>query len=330
MKTRFLFVLSLFVLFITELNAQNNQLYPYLGKKRYGYVDDKFLPAIAEQFTYAEPFSNGLAIVSDRNGSGIYPPYVGLINSTGKWILPSDYDQIEPFYEGYSVVKKGRYLGLIDTTGGLILPLRYEDIMRYGSGLIGVKEGYYWGYADPFGNIKIPYQFDKITPFEGNRAMVKQHNSWIMIDKSGRQIFNGEWDLSDGFSEGLASVRFFGGDFGFIDSTGRNIIPTRFENVRLFHEGRAAIRKDGFWGFIDKNGNQISKPVYYEVQDFSEGLAAVDYKGKWGYIDITGRVVVSAIYNDVEPFKNGLARVKDNHNTYYYIDKTGKVVYSYQ
>ncbi len=318
------------LLSLTVSSQNSNQLYPYLGKKRFGYVDNQFKQAISEDFSFAGPFIHGLAIASDQPSSGLFSAQLGLINTSGNWVLKCNYDKIYPFFEGYAVVKKGNNYGMVDTTGGIVMPLRFEELDQYGSGLIGYRDGFIWGFTDAFGNIKIPAQFDNITPFDGNRCFVKLYSKWIIIDKTGKQINAGEWDLTDGFSEGLAGVKFLGGEFGFIDSTGRISIPSRFENVRPFKNGRAAVRLDGLWGFIDKTGAQISKPVYYEVQDFSEGMAAVEYKGKWGYIDSSGRVIVSAVYTEAEPYYNGLARVKDSRGTWFYLDKSGKVVYSYR
>ncbi|MGL4375735.1 MAG: WG repeat-containing protein, partial [Microcoleaceae cyanobacterium] len=42
------------------------------------------------------------------------------------------------------------------------------------------------------------------------------------------------------------------------------------------------ILKNGKWGFIDKNGKVIVKPKYDEVRNFSEGLAAVKIGNKLG------------------------------------------------
>ena len=42
--------------------------------------------------------------------------------------------------------------------------------------------------------------------------------------------------------------------YGFIDRTGKIVIPLRFEDVQSFSEGRAGVKLAGKWGYIDKNG----------------------------------------------------------------------------
>jgi hypothetical protein len=49
---------------------------------------------------------------------------------------------------------------------------------------------------------------------------------------------------------------------------------------------------------------------------------------KWGYIDNSGMMVIPANdFSNANPFHNGLARVVTNHETYGYINKTGRFVW---
>ena len=42
------------------------------------------------------------------------------------------------------------------------------------------------------------------------------------------------------------------------------------------------------WGFMDLSGRQVIPAVFDEVRPFSEGLAVVRLRGKWGFIDKQG------------------------------------------
>lgn len=70
-------------------------------------------------------------------------------------------------------------------------------------------------------------------------------------------------------------------------------------------------------GYIDTTGKTVVPPIYSLVHGFSEGLASVaieDRKGnlKWGYIDTTGKEVIPLIYDDASDFSGGQAVVVKN------------------
>ena len=89
------------------------------------------------------------------------------------------------------------------------------------------------------------------------------------------------------FSEGLASVNVVW-KWGFIDKTGKQVIPCLYDDADSFSEGLATVKVGIKWGFIDKTGKQIIPCLYDEVFSFSEGLAPVEVGGKWGFVDKYG------------------------------------------
>src|SRR5882672_1592404 len=64
--------------------------------------------------------------------------------------------------------------------------------------------------------------------------------------------------------------------YGYIDGTGKIIIPIQFDNANEFHEGLALVITAGKKVFIDTNGRAVIAPDFDLVNDFSEGLAAVN------------------------------------------------------
>ena len=53
---------------------------------------------------------------------------------------------------------------------------------------------------------------------------------------------------------------------------------------------------NGKWGFVDINGIVVIPFKYDRVRDFKEGIAAVKHNGNWGCIDITSALVVPMVY----------------------------------
>ena len=79
------------------------------------------------------------------------------------------------------------------------------------------------------------------------------------------------------------------GKYGTIDTTGRYVIPARFEELWFFSENLGRIKLSGKYGFIDKNGDIVIPCQYDEAWAFVDGLARVKINGHWGYIDTTGK-----------------------------------------
>jgi hypothetical protein len=94
------------------------------------------------------------------------------------------------------------------------------------------------------------------------------------------------------------------------------------------------VEQNNKWGYIDKTGRLIIPFKFEAAQDFSEGLAAVKIKEKTGYIDETGNFVIPPRFLASFPFSGGLALVitrrfkKDGYemNQLGYSDRSGKVV----
>ena len=86
----------------------------------------------------------------------------------------------------------------------------------------------------------------------------------------------------------------------------------KWKEIREYNEGLAGVRNaDGRWGFIDKSGRLVIPYQWKKVLWFSEGLAGVqDDNEKWGFIDMTGKVALPFVWSNVQWFKNGRVRVQ--------------------
>lgn len=125
---------------------------------------------------------------------------------------------------------------------------------------------------------------------------------------------------------------------GYIDKTGKFVIPPQFLIANSFSEGLAHVC-DPRGSYIDKTGKFVIDKPYYVGGDFHEGLAWVAVpKTKWsdvnrpgdqllyGFIDKTGKIVIPARYRFAADFSEGLALVMpQGAEKMGFIDKTGKM-----
>ncbi len=117
--------------------------------------------------------------------------------------------------------------------------------------------------------------------------------------------------------------------YGYIDKSGKFIIPPQFDTSGFYNDGIAAVEVDGKYGFIDKQGDFVIPLQFHSAYDFSEGLAAVSIDGnKYGYINKAGTVVIPPTFKDADYFSDGLALVRtkatDGAIHEHYIDTSGE------
>jgi len=106
------------------------------------------------------------------------------------------------------------------------------------------------------------------------------------------------------FSGGLAAVKREG-KWGFVNGYGQEIVRCRYDEVRDFEEAgirnyMAAVRRGDRWGFVNKEGKEVVPFRYEEVRGFFWGVAAVKRNGKWGFVNEEGHEVVRCQYGETE------------------------------
>lgn len=164
-KSMLRFLAGLFLIFLLPLPAFSAVEYDLIPAPdqggRWGYVDAKTKKTvIAPRYRKAEFFADGLAIVA-----GVSAGY-GLIDRTGREILPLQYDAVERARLSYAspeeasglfLIRKGEEKGVVRADGSWVLPMgKYEDIHFYREGYFRF-DGSFWidgkTYHPPAGHV---------------------------------------------------------------------------------------------------------------------------------------------------------------------------------
>lgn len=94
--------------------------------------------------------------------------------------------------------------------------------------------------------------------------------------------------------------------FFFIDPTGNVVLtidPNQFKNVKPFSEGLAMVTDvKSNSGFIDKTGKLVIPCLYSEAKDFQKGLSYVELNNKKVLIDKKGKTIVTFPANTRYPY----------------------------
>jgi WG containing repeat len=284
----------------------------------------------------------------------------GFVDTSGKLIIPAQYDEVNNFSCGLARVKKGSAWQFIDRTGRTVLMAddRTSDFCDDLAGQLIFEPHRLYRYFNKQGKVaaeildaKSAGWFSKgyapIEFFEGRKA--------IVIDRAGRTVAQLAYDAcGSSFKEGLLNV-WKDQKEGFVDIKGNWTIPPQFRDANGFVDGVAPVVPQGTekWGAIDKSGNLIIPPKYdmsaktgFNLDDseyspyvessvpydkrsalgaFSEGLAPEKSSEKWGYINKRGAIVIPEKFDYAFPFSEGLALVAIG-TKYGYIEHSGSLV----
>jgi hypothetical protein len=151
--------------------------------------------------------------------------------------------------------------------------------------------------------------------------------AWGFIDLTGRVVVPPAWDYVEPFWKGHAFV-IQNGKWGIIDGTGKVILKPQWDQILYgMPNGQYVVKKDGKCGVIDADGNPVGPFVLDEraVEGPCEGLTRVWKGKKVGFIDAMEKVVIEPQWDEASVFTDGFAMVvKDGKEGI--IDHSGKLV----
>ncbi len=339
-----------------------NHFYLIVGLSMfYNAVEAQTLPwliAPSKKFQSVEPFSDELALVQLQQDHQFY-----FVDKKGNLSLDS-YSNALPFSNGWACVQmtekytkeqkiqhywRFRRNRLNLAFEDRFMEGQFEDVLDFQNGYAAVKEDGKWGFIDTTGKTVIDYKYDGAKSFSNNRACVRLGRKVFIInthDQKENRYNDNNYVYMECFSEKLAMAAVANGDIGYVDVSGKTVIPIRkgCKYASNFSEGFAAVCDTGsHLMFMDKSGKSrfwfengtIKEPsngdmeeknkMFTQLHPFSGGRAAVKQRGKWGFIDTTGKMVIPADYNKVGRFSEGFATVQKGRN-WFFIDTAGNPV----
>lgn len=248
-----------------------------IKKGKWGYINQKGRLIIPLRFTHADAFSEGLAAVNHGDRSGF-------IDRRGKMVFEFPFDASFGFQEGFALVRqnKDQSFYFLDKTGKRLTTPAIEDARPFSEGLAAVRIGGKWGY----------------------------------IDKAGKVVIEPQFIEAGDFREGLAPAE----------------VPVDIDQEKpcvTSPEG-SSYRVSKKYGYIDKTGKMVVPPLFESAGPFVDGLANVHNCEQASFVDMTGKTIITSQFQYAMPFWNGLAEVEIGDSTGLrrgYIDRTGKFIW---
>lgn len=284
----------------------------------------------------------------------------GYIDRTGKVVIPIKYEYVSVFSEGLAAIEINGKYGFIDSTGKVVIEPKYEYCYFFSEGLAGVVIKDRLGFINRNGELVIPaiynrpkwtYGIESRAPQSGAREYLdfpqgvqalSLGGKWGYINNKGKIIYPSGFrsynNLPSVFNSGMASVKLEN-HAGFIDKTGKEIIPFKFIDCSNFNEGYAVVRESDKYGLIDRIGKKVISVKYDLLFVPTEGLPAyaLDYSAgyggsviyKYGFLNIQGEKTISHDYDYAMPFNEGLSAVIKGKRLGF-IDKSGNLIFPFK
>ncbi len=278
----------------------------------------------------------------------------GVINKSGRIIIPVENQSIQPFGTGYLVFKRSDSAAFFDSAGVrktayaahcyvsypvcwlgdnqgfLVYKKRTRDFIHYEIvDRLCYKAGGKWGRLDSAGEEVTKAIYDKfwfLNRYNVTATMVaaQRDSKWVIVDDKGKEIADGPYD--EIVQEGMSFYRVKkNGKCGLLNMDGKVIVPAMYDRINIdqYNSDFIIVSLAGKQTWYSFNGRQIMPLKYDLVKSFRNGLGEVMVDNKWGLVNNKGVEIVPCKYDEV--FSGPMIRVGEN-KLYGLINRDGKVI----
>ncbi len=256
---------------------------------------------------------------------GMQEKKYGFIDRTGKIIIPVNHSFLNFFKNGFLSGRDSAAgkLGYYNNKGVLVIPKKFETADEFGlNGLAKVslkvndkKEEFYINKN----GVEVTKTADDFPPFYEGVGILKKPDHLIIIDKNKVQKkvegYTDQWNIS----EGIFPVKNKEGKMGYVDLTGKLVIPCQYDMFGSLHYGLVSVGKKvnnkTFYGYAGKDGKEILPGLLSEAGEFTDGYALVkdESSPKKYFINTMGeKQILPRTYAEIYSFKDGYAVGKVN------------------
>ncbi|MES2590406.1 MAG: WG repeat-containing protein [Bacteroidota bacterium] len=208
----------------------NNGLAKVKAMKKFGIINKSGAQVLPCEYDLLGEFAEDAILVVNE---GKY----GFADKNGTVFIPLEYDYSGTsmlsikFKNGWAVAEKNRKQGLIDKTGKYITPKDFNKIEPFSEDLAAVQRKDKWGYIDRKMKLQIQSKYLSAGNFiEGIAKVVDKSKKTGFINHSGKVAIDFLFDEAADFKNGLCNV-IIEDKMGIIDYTGTSIIPCELDAI---------------------------------------------------------------------------------------------------
>lgn len=194
----------------------------------------------------------------------------GLIDSTGKLLLPAVYWEIGIFYNKIATVKKDNKWGLINRSGEFLCPIIYDRFDQLHRNFIEVTHNGKLGLLDLSGKVILEPNYTYLVWYDSLIHYGNENNEFFIFDyKTGvtyKHNFGKLMPQVNGLSFYVKDKKY-----GVVSSKGKLLISAQFDKVHGYRNNRALVQQNGKYGLIDEFGKIVKALNYTDYKYDKEG-----------------------------------------------------------
>lgn len=292
-----------------EINEISNNCYTVKQNGKYGAVNNFGQTIIEPRFEELGDFKNELAYYRLEGKSGFVSKDGYVHKAEFDWLSDFDADKI-------AVVKIGNSYGLINSAGKLILETKYDQILKANNSVFIVVLNNLYGFYNSSGCFlsSISYDFfkEKSVDFYTNGQIFKllKKGQQSFVDANGRtSIEFGTYDEINFASNGLIRVKNKN-KYGYVDRKLNIVIPYKYTKAGDFKDSCALVQLKDKFILINTQGKEVYSSIA-EIQKISRHFYLVKGENE-NLINAAGELVFGDISN-IQPVNGKLLIITLNN-----------------
>ena len=163
----------------------------------------------------------------------------------------------------------------------------------------------YYNLYNAQGSIVLDCNSEEKIDVNENIAIVKKSGLYGAMDLNGNWIVSPAFDSMEIFNEGMSLVAQKDSNgtlkYGYVDATGKMVIPVEYDGATNFLNERAIVCKDGIYNILNKEGKLLIENSTYTDMEFLNSYICAYKNNICGLLDYDGNEMTDFIYTSANP-----------------------------
>lgn len=190
-------------------------------------------------FTFIDYFHHDQAVAIDKNNK------FGTIDLQGKTRIPFQYDYLgQDQASGQLMYGLGDKMGMMDPNGKVLIKAEYDQISFFSQGLATAFKGEKCGIINMQNKVIVPFDYDMIFEINPHNFTTYADEKVSLYNLKTNTLVSNAYDHY-ALSKDNALITVQQGDkYGFIDPTGKIVLPLKYSLAGVFENGIVLVAED--------------------------------------------------------------------------------------